>query len=324
MRFPGFFGGVTRRKSAGDWSEISSLNYGHKSSLCTRGVPWVGAVCFARKQRRRPAVSVGIQGSTLEVKGVGKSYEVVRDSKVPPVLTEVLQPVDVLARPGELVSIVGPSGCGKSTLFSIVAGLEAPSVGTIEIDGADVTGTTGHVGYMLQKDMLLPWRSILDNVILGLEVRGVARADALAAARPLLKEYGLGDYEAARPAQLSGGMRQRAALLRTLLFNRPIMLLDEPFGALDAQTRLQMQIWLLEVQATFMKSIVFVTHDIDEAVLLSDRIYVMWGRPGSVVQEIEIDLPKPRGVEVTTTPAFAEYKEQVRSILMRKKEEVSL
>ncbi|GFZ97444.1 ABC transporter ATP-binding protein [Nesterenkonia alkaliphila] len=269
-------------------------------------------------------MSVGIQGSTLEVKGVGKSYEVVRDSKVPPVLTEVLQPVDVLARPGELVSIVGPSGCGKSTLFSIVAGLEAPSVGTIEIDGADVTGTTGHVGYMLQKDMLLPWRSILDNVILGLEVRGVARADALAAARPLLKEYGLGDYEAARPAQLSGGMRQRAALLRTLLFNRPIMLLDEPFGALDAQTRLQMQIWLLEVQATFMKSIVFVTHDIDEAVLLSDRIYVMWGRPGSVVQEIEIDLPKPRGVEVTTTPAFAEYKEQVRSILMRKKEEVSL
>lgn len=272
------------------------------------------SVASLEEELRSPAAA----GSTLHVRGVGKSYEVSKDPKKPPVMTEVLRPVDVTAPPGELVTIVGPSGCGKSTLFGIIAGLESPTVGTIDIDGEDVTGTTGHVGYMLQKDMLLPWRSVLDNVILGLEVRGVKRADSVAAARPLLREYGLGDYEQARPAQLSGGMRQRAALLRTLLFNRPIMLLDEPFGALDAQTRMQMQLWLLEVQATFRKSIVFVTHDIDEAVLLSDRIYVMAGRPGSVVREIHVDLPKPRNPEVTTSPEFSAYKDEVRSLLMER------
>lgn len=264
--------------------------------------------------------SSSYEGSTLNVRGVGKTYEVAKHPRSAPVKTEVLQPVDVTAGPGELVTIVGPSGCGKSTLFGIIAGLETPTAGTIDIDGEDVTGTTGHVGYMLQKDMLLPWRNVLDNVILGLEVRGLKRSDSVAAARPLLQEYGLGDYEQARPAQLSGGMRQRAALLRTLLFNRPIMLLDEPFGALDAQTRLQMQLWLLDVQATFRKSIVFVTHDIDEAVLLSDRIYVMWGRPGSIVREIKVDLPRPRDMKVTTSTEFSAYKEEVRSILMDKGE----
>ncbi|WP_022871661.1 ABC transporter ATP-binding protein [Nesterenkonia alba] len=265
-------------------------------------------------------VATGVAGSTLTVNNVGKSYNIAKTPKSPPEPTPVLQPVSITAPPGELVTIVGPSGCGKSTLFGIVAGLEEPTQGTVEIDGQDVTGTTGHVGYMLQKDMLLPWRSILDNVIIGLEVRGVKRSDAVAAARPLLQEYGLGDYEQARPAQLSGGMRQRAALLRTLLFNRPIMLLDEPFGALDAQTRLQMQLWLLEVQESFQKSIVFVTHDIDEAVLLSDRIYVMRGRPGYVAREIHVDLPKPRDTQITTTPEFTAYKDEVRSLLMDKGE----
>jgi len=266
--------------------------------------------------RPSTVVDTGPAGSTLEVVGIGKTYPrqvagTKRSEDVP-----VLSPVDIVARPGEFVSIVGPSGCGKSTLFSIVAGLETPSEGSILIDGVDHTGETGLVGYMLQKDLLMPWRSVLANVVLGLEVRGVRRADAVAAARPLLREYGLGDYEDAKPGQLSGGMRQRAALLRTLLFNRQIMLLDEPFGALDAQTRLQMQMWLLEVQATFAKTIVFVTHDIDEAVFLSDRIYVMHGKPGEVVREIRVDLPRPRTLEATGSAAFGRYKDEVRSILM--------
>ena len=256
-------------------------------------------------------------GSTLKVRGISKSYpRAIEGRKNGSALVPVLEPVDVTARPGELISIVGPSGCGKSTLFSIIAGLETPTEGSILIDDEDHTGETGLVGYMLQKDMLLPWRSVLNNVILGLEVRGVKRSDAVTAARPLLEEYGLGKYIDAKPGQLSGGMRQRAALLRTLLFNRQIMLLDEPFGALDAQTRLHMQLWLLEVQATFQKTIVFVTHDIDEAVFLSDRIYVMHGQPGSVAREITVDMPRPRSLEVTTSPEFAEYKQQVRSILM--------
>jgi ABC-type nitrate/sulfonate/bicarbonate transport system ATPase subunit len=258
-----------------------------------------------------------VLGSTLKVRAVSKAYPGTEEgTKKTPTMTQVLQPVDITAAPGEFVSIVGPSGCGKSTLFSIIAGLETPTGGSILIDHEDHTGETGLVGYMLQKDMLLPWRSVLNNVILGLEVRGVKRADAVDAARPLLREYGLGKYENAKPGQLSGGMRQRAALLRTLLFNRQIMLLDEPFGALDAQTRLQMQIWLLEVQATFHKTIVFVTHDIDEAVFLSDRIYVMHGQPGSVAEEISVDIPRPRSVRVTSSPEFAEYKERVRRLLM--------
>jgi ABC-type nitrate/sulfonate/bicarbonate transport system ATPase subunit len=265
----------------------------------------------------RPDVAAAVSGSTLEVRGVGKSYPRASETTRRGVdQVQVLQPVDVIARPGEFVSIVGPSGCGKSTLFSIIAGLEAPSEGAIVIDGDDHTGETGHVGYMLQKDLLLPWRTVLNNVILGLEVSGVKREDSVAAARPLLEAYGLGKYENARPSQLSGGMRQRAALLRTLLFNRKIMLLDEPFAALDAQTRLQMQLWLLEVQATFHKTIVFVTHDIDEAVFLSDRIYVMHGQPGSIVREIAVDLPRPRSLEVTASAEFSAYKDEIRSILM--------
>jgi len=257
------------------------------------------------------------RGSTLEVRGVSKEFPRRVGKKSTDVeMVPALAPVDMIARPGELVSIVGPSGCGKSTLFGIIAGLEEPTDGRILIDGKDRSGETGLVGYMLQKDMLMPWRTILSNVTLGLEVQGVKKEHAVAAALPLLEEYGLGGYTNAKPAQLSGGMRQRAALLRTLLFNRQIMLLDEPFGALDAQTRLQMQLWLLEVQAAFHKTIVFVTHDIDEAVLLSDRIYVMQGRPGGVVDEIHVDLPKPRGLDVIAEPGYGEARDRVRHLLM--------
>ncbi|MDR2567505.1 MAG: ABC transporter ATP-binding protein [Bifidobacteriaceae bacterium] len=273
---------------------------------------------------RPPAVNP--PGSTLKVCGVAKSFaapgkrgrSAEKAEKVPALL-----PVDLVARPGEFVSIVGPSGCGKSTLFSIIAGLETPTEGFVEIDGRDRTGQTGLVGYMLQKDMLMPWRTVLGNVIIGLEVRGFSRRQAMAAARPLLEHYGLGGYGKAKPAQLSGGMRGRAALLRTLLFNRQIMLLDEPFGALDAQTRLQMQLWLLDVHASFHKTTILVTHDVEEAVLCSDRIYVMSGRPGFVADEVTVDLPRPRKVDCLADPAFISAKERVRATLMATPEAAS-
>ncbi|GAA4154675.1 ABC transporter ATP-binding protein [Gryllotalpicola daejeonensis] len=269
--------------------------------------------------RSTPAGSAGATG-VLEVRGISKSFPSRTDGKAAPTFVPALLPTDLVAKPGEFVTIVGPSGCGKSTLFSIVAGLEHPTDGGVFIDGVDHTAEAGLVGYMLQKDMLLPWRTVLNNVILGLEIQGVPREASVAAARPLLQRYGLGQYEDAKPAHLSGGMRQRAALLRTLLFNRQIMLLDEPFGALDAQTRLQMQLWLLDVQATFKKTIVFVTHDIDEAVFLSDRIYVMKGRPGAVAEVIDVDLPRPRAASVSGTPRFVELREHVRQLLMNNEE----
>jgi ABC-type nitrate/sulfonate/bicarbonate transport system ATPase subunit len=195
---------------------------------------------------------------------------------------------------GCFISLIGPSGCGKSTLFNIIAGLEQPSDGCILIDGIDATGTIGRVGYMLQKDLLLPWRTLIDNIILGMEIQGVKLADARARALPLLRRYGLAGFEHAYPKALSGGMRQRAALLRTLLFDTDVILLDEPFGALDAQTKLRMQEWLLQLWSDFHKTVVFVTHDVEEAIFLSDEVHVMGTRPGRIIETIAVDLPRPR------------------------------
>ncbi len=186
-----------------------------------------------------------------------------------------LAPVTLSIEQGRFVSLIGPSGCGKSTIFNIVAGLLEPSGGRVFIDGIDATGTIGRVGYMLQKDLLLPWRTVIDNVILGMEIQGLPLRQARERALPLLRRYGLAGFEYSYPNALSGGMRQRAALLRTLLFDTDVILLDEPFGALDAQTKLQMQEWLLALWADFNKTVVFVTHDIEEAIYLSDEVHVM-------------------------------------------------
>src|SRR5258706_8608921 len=164
---------------------------------------------------------------------------------------QALAQVSLLVPTGRFVSLIGPSGCGKSTIFNIVAGLQEPTAGRVLIDGIDATGTIGRVGYMLQKDLLLPWRTLVDNIILGMEIQGVKRAQARARALPLLRRYGLAGFEDAYPRALSGGMRQRAALLRTLLFDTDVIMLDEPFVALDAQTKLRMQEWLLRRAETF-------------------------------------------------------------------------
>jgi ABC-type nitrate/sulfonate/bicarbonate transport system ATPase subunit len=216
---------------------------------------------------------------------------------------------------GEFVSIVGPSGCGKSTLFNVVSGLLRPSSGRVLLDGTDVTGRTGHVGYMLQKDLLVPWRTVVGNIVLGAALsRGVTRRDE-AEARELAAKYGLGEFVDHYPHALSGGMRQRVALMRTLAVHRDVLLLDEPFGALDSQTRLEMQRWLLEVWAELDRTVLFVTHDVDEAVFLADRVVVMTPRPGRIADEIPVTIPRPRGLETLTSPEFIATKRRVLGLL---------
>ncbi|MGE3935281.1 MAG: ABC transporter ATP-binding protein [Rhodospirillaceae bacterium] len=227
-----------------------------------------------------------------------------------------LAPLDLAIPDGKFVSIIGPSGCGKSTLFNIIAGLQAPTTGAVRIGGEDVTRMIGLVGYMLQKDLLLPWRTLLDNVILGMELKGIGREAARERARPYLRRYGLGGFERHYPAALSGGMRQRAALLRTLLYDTEIVLLDEPFGALDAQTRSLMQSWLLQLWADFGKTVVFVTHDVEEAVFLSDIVHVMTARPGRIKATLEVPLPRPRDRHVLGDPAFVALKTTCIDLLM--------
>jgi len=226
-----------------------------------------------------------------------------------------VEPLDLSIETGRFVSLVGPSGCGKSTLFNVIAGLLPPTEGRVLIDGEDATGTIGRVGYMLQKDLLLPWRTVLDNVILGMEVQGKPIKAARERALPLLQKYGLAGFEHLYPNSLSGGMRQRAALLRTLLFDTDVILLDEPFGALDAQTKLQMQEWLMQLWSDFRKTVVFVTHDVEEAIFLSDEIHVMGTRPGRILETIEIAIPRPRPRSVAMTPEFIAIKERCFKLL---------
>ncbi len=226
-----------------------------------------------------------------------------------------LEGIDLRVLEGEFVSIIGPSGCGKSTLFNIICGLEPADAGRVLLDGNDVTGRLGLFGYMPQRDLLLPWRTVLENVILAAEVAGRNRREAREEARRLLPLFGLEGFEDHYPATLSGGMAQRAALLRTFLGHRDVLLLDEPFGALDALTRAAMQEWLLEVWARFRKTILFITHDVDEAVFLSDRVYVLTARPARVCLELPIALSRPRHRPVVTSPSFIALKRRLLEAL---------
>jgi ABC-type nitrate/sulfonate/bicarbonate transport system ATPase subunit len=235
--------------------------------------------------------------------------------KTPTGAFEALGPVALSIPTGRFVSLIGPSGCGKSTIFNIIAGLLEPTGGKVLIDGIDATGTIGRVGYMLQKDLLLPWRTVLDNVILGMEIQGVPLREARERALSLLQRYGLSGFEYLYPSTLSGGMRQRAALLRTLLFDTDVILLDEPFGALDAQTKLQMQEWLMQLWSDFGKTVLFVTHDVDEAIYLSDVVHVMGARPGRILETIEVELPRPRLRTSSLAPEFITIKERCLNLL---------
>jgi NitT/TauT family transport system ATP-binding protein len=192
---------------------------------------------------------------------------------------------------GEVVSLIGPSGCGKSTLLNIGSGLTAPSEGTALIDGERVEGANAHVAFMLQKDLLLPWRTVAENVMLGVEIQGLPSAERKQRAQKLLANFNLAEFSGHYPHQLSGGMRQRVALARTLAVDPHVLLLDEPFSAVDAQTRMVLQRDLAQTLSKARKTALLITHDLLEAVTLSDRVLVMSARPGTIIDEIEVDLP---------------------------------
>jgi ABC-type nitrate/sulfonate/bicarbonate transport system ATPase subunit len=229
--------------------------------------------------------------------------------------TAALAPTTLEVEDGEFASIVGPSGCGKSTLFNIISGLLRPTAGRVFLDEQDVTGQTGRVGYMLQKDLLLPWRTVTQNIVLGAALTGrVTRRDKEEAVA-LARRYGLGDFVDHYPHTLSGGMRQRVALMRTLAVHKDVMLLDEPFGALDSQTRLRMQQWLLDVWHEQERTILFITHDVDEAIFLSDRVHVMSARPGAFRASFDIELPRPRSIDILTSAPFIEMKREILQLI---------
>jgi ABC-type nitrate/sulfonate/bicarbonate transport system ATPase subunit len=227
-----------------------------------------------------------------------------------------LDGVDLQVAAGEFVAVAGPSGCGKSTLLGLLAGLLEPSRGEILLEGRRPAALLGRAAYMPQNHCLMPWRTVLDNCTVGLELRGMPRSAARDRARAELERFGLTGFAHRRPADLSGGMRQRAALLRTFLAERDIMLLDEPFASLDALTRRGMQDWLLDVAAQARTTIVLVTHDVAEAAYLADRVYVLSARPGRVVLEEPVRLPRPRRPELLATPEFAALQQRLLAPLL--------
>jgi NitT/TauT family transport system ATP-binding protein len=237
----------------------------------------------------------------LHINGLYKTFD--REGQAIP----VLENINLHVQPGEFVSIIGPSGCGKSTLFNILAGLLEHDRGRIALDGREVEHLRGRVGYMLQRDLLMPWRTVLDNVVVGVEVQGWSRARAVEGAREYLARFGLLEFQDRYPKELSGGMRQRVALARTLLPDPDILLLDEPFSALDYQTRLYLEGMLVEAASRQGKTVILVTHDIDEAIALSQRIYVLSARPGRVKSEQRIELDTRSPLEARHDSRFAGY-----------------
>ena len=243
--------------------------------------------------------------AVLQVKGVSKSFE----------QEQIIKDISIELREGEIVSLLGVSGGGKTTLFNIIAGLSEPEEGEVYLENENITGKPGNVSYMLQKDLLLPYRTILDNVALPLIVRGMKKKEAREKAAGFFEEFGLTGTEKKYPSQISGGMKQRAALLRTYLFSEKVALLDEPFSALDMLTKSTVHEWYLDVMEKIKLSTLFVTHDIDEAILLSDRIYLLTGKPGTVTKEIVIKEPKPRRKDFNLSEEFLVYKREIISHL---------
>jgi len=232
---------------------------------------------------------------------------------------DTLENVSVTLEENLFVSIIGPSGCGKSTLFDIISGLEKPDSGNVLIDGENYNGKTGRVSYMHQKDLLLPWKTIIDNTCIPLLIKGLNIKQARKMAKSYFNLFGLSGFENYYPNQLSGGMKQRASLLRAYLFSNDIMLLDEPFGGLDAVTRRNMQLWLLDLLKNFKSSILFITHSVDEAIFLSDKIYLFSKRPAVVRATFEVNLKRPRDYKTFTSNKFNEIKEELLDLLMKEK-----
>ena len=254
---------------------------------------------------QRPAAG---QRRSLRVAGLRHTFPA-----EPPITT--LDGIDLVVEPGRFVSIVGPSGCGKSTILRVVAGLLVPTSGRCEVAGVSTIGKPGLVGYMPQRDSLLPWRRALGNATLGAELAGIGPDRARAEARELFDRFGLAGFERTWPGQLSGGMRQRVALLRTFLAQRDILVLDEPFGALDMLTRRTLQRWLADVLAALTRTCLLVTHDVEEALWLSDHVIVLSQRPARVVTTVDVTEPRPRSSSFVTEAAFVALKAAVLEAL---------
>lgn len=243
--------------------------------------------------------------SVLKVDSISKSFG---DEKI-------IENISLCLEQGEIVALLGISGSGKTTLFNIIAGLSQPDSGRVILSDEEITGKPGKVSYMLQKDLLLPYRTVIDNVALPLTVKGMNKKQAREKAGALFERFGLEGTQKKYPHQLSGGMKQRAALLRTYLFSENVALLDEPFSALDMLTKSDVHSWYLDIMEKIRLSTLFITHDIDEAILLSDRIYLLTGKPGTITKEIIIKEKKPRDKDFTLTSAFLEYKKDIISHL---------
>lgn len=239
----------------------------------------------------------------LETKGVSKSYGG----------RKIIEDISIHVDKGEMVSLLGVSGIGKTTLFNVASGLEVPDKGKVYLNGEDMTGVAGKVGYMQQSDLLLPFKKIAENAAIPLILSGSDKKSAVRKAEEILGEFGLGEYKNSYPAQLSGGMRQRAALARTFLYAKDAVLLDEPFSALDAMTRRDMQTWFRQKVKNHGLSTLFITHDINEAILLSDRIYIMSGEPGKITEETKIELPEDENIELTVE--FIAAKKRILSMV---------
>ena len=227
----------------------------------------------------------------------------------------IIRDINVHLNEQEIVCLLGVSGVGKTTLFHILSGLSRPDSGSVMLNGREITGQPGKISYMLQKDLLLPYKRIIDNVALPLTIRGMKKQKAREKAAAYFEQFGLSGTEFEYPAQLSGGMRQRAALLRTYLSSEGVALLDEPFSALDTITKSAIHDWYLDIMQKISLSTLFITHDIDEAIVLSDRIYILSGSPGQITAEIEIEEKRPRARDFSLTPAFLSYKKQIVSAL---------
>ena len=220
----------------------------------------------------------------------------------------VVEDISLELPPGGFISLLGPSGVGKTTLFNVLSGVEKPDNGKVFLGGEEITGVSGKVSYMLQKDLLFEYRTVLDNVILPLLIRGEKKKPAREYAAEFFPMFGLSGYEKKYPNELSGGMRQRAALLRTYMTHNPVILLDEPFSALDAITRRLMQSWYADISERMKFSTLLITHDVEEAIFLSDKIYILNGKPGKIMHMIDVKLPRPRKKDFSVSTEFTETK----------------
>jgi NitT/TauT family transport system ATP-binding protein len=249
-------------------------------------------------------------GGIIEITHLDKTFVTVRNERI-----HALSDISLSVKEREFVTIVGPSGCGKSTLLKVLAGLIPATRGTVRLAGTAVDRPRRDIGIVFQNPVLLPWRTVLDNVMLPVEVQGLPKEPLLKRARELLAMVGLADFEDKYPMELSGGMQQRAAISRALVHDPNILLMDEPFGALDAMTREQMNLDLQRIWMEAGKTVVLITHSIPEAVFLGDRVVVMTARPGKIARIVDVDIPRPRSIDVMAEPLFGRLTGEIRRLL---------